>query len=171
MVVILKIALLGSKGCGKTEITPWSRLSREFGKTVGMDPSIFSTVIPGTTKKVKLQLWELNPGERWDTVRSVFLKGVVGAVIVWDVTDRKSFTEVDKWWERLQETVGDVPVLCVANKTDLLGSREVAIEEGLSYADSRGFAYVECGKNSRADFENALTDLARRAHEWEKAHR
>ncbi|MGY5874293.1 MAG: hypothetical protein RTU30_00980 [Candidatus Thorarchaeota archaeon] len=162
----MKIALLGSQQSGKSELTPWQRLESKYDMTVGMEPSVYSTVLPSRGIRAKLQIWETNPAQRFDAVRSTFIKGAMGGILVWDVTNRESFEEAEKWWLVLRSVAGEVPVLCVGNKADLLGSRVVTAEEGMIYANERGFDYVESGVGGRADFEMALVDLAEKAYDW-----
>ncbi len=162
----LKIALIGNEGVGKTELTPWNRSPIEYSETVGTDIALYTTVLPGTDMKVKMQIWELNTKSRFDLIRDTLWTGTAGVILVWDVTDRASFAAADDWWIKLSSSIGGVPVLCVANKTDIVSEREVTTEEGLSYCSENGFEYVESSKGNRADFEHALTDLAVRIKAW-----
>ena len=166
MAAMLKIMLIGSKGVGKTELTPWTRFATEYKHTVGTDIAIYSTVLPNISKKVKLQLWEINFADRFELIRDTLWLGTSGAILVWDVTDRDSFLQVNEWWIKLSSSVGQVPVLRVANKIDEHASREVTTEEGLAYCSENGFDYVESGKENRANFEQALPDFALKVYQW-----
>jgi GTPase SAR1 family protein len=166
MVAVLKLAVLGSKGSGKSELTPWGRLQSRFDETIGVEPAIYSLVLPSRNTRMKLQFWEHSTSKRFDAVRATLFDGTSGAIMVWDVTDRKSFEAAHEWWSMLRSVVGDIPVLCVANKTDLQGSRVVTTDEGMLFASERGFDYVESWIGGRADFEHALVDLAEKAWEW-----
>ncbi|MGY5854388.1 MAG: hypothetical protein RTU92_12545 [Candidatus Thorarchaeota archaeon] len=165
---MLKIALLGSPGVGKTDLTPWGRFESSYDMTIGMEPAVYSTVSPSHGIRVKLQIWEINPGQRFESVRTIFFKGSMGGILVWDVTNRESFEAIEGWWTKLKSNVGDVPILCVANKTDLRGKRVVSTDEGILFANERGFDYVESGAGGRADFEMSLVDLAEKAYEWKQ---
>ena len=158
----LKVVLLGSNGVGKTELTPWERSSRVYYDCVGTDLSIYSTFLPNTTTKIKMVIWEINVEKRFDLVRNSLWLGAMGAILVWDISDRDSFIETKNLWEKLSASIGLVPVLCVANKTDLLDEREVTTEEGLVFCSENGFEYVESSRNNRADFEHALNELSER---------
>ena len=164
--LFLKVVLIGSEGVGKTELTPWSRSSFSYSDIVGTDIAIYTTVVPTTNKKVKLQIWEINLEKRFDLVRDTLWSGTMGAILVWDVTDRASFLEVKDWWIKLRSSIGEIPVLGVANKTDLVERREVSTEEGLSFCSENGFEYIESNKERRADFEHALVELAARVAIW-----
>ena len=167
MAALLKIALLGNRGVGKTELTPWNRFESSYDLTIGMEPAVYSTVLPSYGIRAKLQIWELNPAQRFEGVQPIFFKGSMGGILVWDITDRESFQAIEGWWTKLKSVVGDVPILCVGNKTDLL-YRVVSTDEGIIYANERGFEYVESGIGGRADFEMALVDFAEKAYEWKQ---
>ena len=165
-ILLEKVILLGSEGVGKTTLTPWSRSTISYSEIVGSDIAIYTTVLPNTNMKVRLQIWELNLKKRFDLVRDTLWAGAMGAILVWDVTDRTSFSEVKDWWIKMSSSIGEVPVLCVANKTDLTDKREISTEEGLEFCSENGFEYIESNKENRADFEHALSELAARIILW-----
>jgi GTPase SAR1 family protein len=160
MAALVKIILLGAKGVGKTTLTPWERFQTDYSAVVGTNIALFTTMLPGSGTKVRLQIWELNTAERFASIRSTLLKGAMGIILVWDATDRQSFDEAKDWWLRVKEFVGDVTVLCVANKTDMTKKRVVTTEEGLQYCSENGFDYVESGLSRRSDFEHTLIEMA-----------
>jgi len=46
---------------------------------------------------VKLQMWDTAGQEKFRTITSAYYKGAQGIILVFDVTDRKSFDDVKNW--------------------------------------------------------------------------
>jgi len=89
-----------------------------------------------TPTKVILQLWEFKGGD------STGLKGTDGVVLMYDVTDKTSLTEVIEIWKKVREGVGrrsttktedKVPVILFGNKRDICettGNGNAASKDG-----------------------------------------
>lgn len=59
----------------------------------------------------------------------------LGALLVYDITDRDSFSKVQNWVKELRKMLGTNVTLAIAgNKSDLERSRVVTIEEAEAYA-------------------------------------
>lgn len=66
------------------------------------------------------------------------------AVVVYDVTNRQSFLNVQRWVEEVRAERGnDVIIVAVGNKTDLTDKRQVSTEEGDSRARELGVLFIE----------------------------
>ena len=46
---------------------------------------------------VKLQLWDTAGQEKFKTITSAYYKGANGIILVFDITDRKSFLDLQNW--------------------------------------------------------------------------
>ena len=80
-----------------------------------------------------------------------------GALLVYDITDRDSFTKVRHWVKELRKIVGKNIVLVIAgNKSDMEKKRQVDEAEAEAYATSVGAVHVptsaKTGKNVEAAF-------------------
>ncbi len=59
-----------------------------------------------------------------------------GFLLVYDITNLKSFQSIDNWLKRIQENAyEDVPIILVGNKADLVSDRKVTKEQGQKKAD------------------------------------
>lgn len=82
-------------------------------------------------KTVRLQLWDTAGQERFRSLIPSYIRDSHVAVIVYDITSKKSFDLVDKWIEDVKIERNDNVVLClVGNKNDLVDKRQVSIEDG-----------------------------------------
>ncbi len=127
----LKLALIGSDGVGKTSIR-----RRYLGlgfktshiKTLGSDFSVktfeFDNIYAG-----KAIIWDL-AGEAFRIPKAeIYLKGAVGILAIYDVTNRKSLETLPTWAEWASQEVRDTPFYIIGNKIDLEENREVQSED------------------------------------------
>lgn len=66
----------------------------------------------------------------------MYMRNADAALIVYDVTDRNTFEDVEKWLKDLDRSSGteDANVYLIGNKTDLVEKREVTEAEGKAMA-------------------------------------
>jgi len=134
-----KVLLLGDSNVGKTSLlvrysedvyTP-SRLS-----TLGIDFRIKtepSTLDPNET--VKLQIWDTAGQERFKSVTSQYFRGVHGVLLIYDITEPKTFSSVATWIRELDESAGrNVIKILVGNKSDSETRRAVPVAKAESFA-------------------------------------
>ena len=83
---------------------------------------------------VKLQMWDTAGQEKFKNITNAYYKGAQGIVVVFDVTDRKSFQDVQGWVAESERMVNGNPVrLLIGNKCDLCSERQVTSEEAVKY--------------------------------------
>jgi len=144
---IFKIVVLGDSGVGKTNLV--SRFTKDEFRTdskatIGVE---FATknVKMSDGKMVKAQIWDTAGQERYRSIASSYYRGAVGALIMYDVTNRDSFKHLNEWKKELEEHAGkDALVVLVGNKIDLPDEkRAVRSKEGKSFARRNGLAFIE----------------------------
>lgn len=121
-----KIILVGSYGVGKTSLVKRfvsNTFSDKYITTIGV--KIEKKEIYFEDKTVKLLVWDI-AGEMqpWE-VSNAYFRGAHGALIVCDLSRPSTFLSIKKFKDNLIETLGDIPVLLLANKIDLLNSVEI----------------------------------------------
>ena len=116
-----KLILLGDSGVGKTNLI--SRyISNSFDEntraTIGVEFFCKNYRI-NHKKLIKVEIWDTAGQERYKAITSVYYKGAKGAFIVYDITSRKSFENIDKWIGEINEkTSNEVKLIIIGNKTD-----------------------------------------------------
>jgi len=116
-----KIIVVGDTNVGKTTILnnyAYGYKKRDYASTVGVD----LIVTQKTTKKgqlFQLQLWDVTGQEPFRTMVKMFFKGIIGAIIMFDVTNRKSFESVSYWIKEIRKNTSNhyslpIPVMLVA---------------------------------------------------------
>lgn len=135
-----KIVLVGDPGVGKTNLLAYFQAdaaaqrtgpdgaAATFKKarkpTVGVE---FATAIVNHPNgaRIKAQIWDTAGQERYRAITSSHYRRAAGALLVYDVSDKKSFENAkNSWLVELQDTADDEGTLkqctmLVGNKTDL----------------------------------------------------
>lgn len=100
---LYKIVLIGDSAVGKSNIL--SRFTKnefnaESKTTIGVE---FATKnVTMDSKKVKLQVWDTAGQERFRSMASAYYRGALGALLVYDITRRNTFENLDKWVKELK---------------------------------------------------------------------
>jgi len=146
---LYKVLVVGCAATGKTSLirrTVDGNFSGNYKSTIGVDFALKS--LERDQHKIFVQLWDIAGQERFSSLTRVYYRDAVGAFVVIDATAnlKASFESAKKWKEDVDDKVklptGDhLPVVLVANKSDLLGNihnlNEQAIDE---FAKANGFA-------------------------------
>ena len=98
--IVIKLALIGDASTGKTSISKCYingplQNEEEYKVTVALD--FFTKILECENNLIKLQIWDTAGQERYQSLTSGYLKGVHGCIIVFDVTNRKSFEKISHW--------------------------------------------------------------------------
>ncbi|VDL86914.1 unnamed protein product [Nippostrongylus brasiliensis] len=89
-------------------------------------------------------------------------RGSQGALLIYDITDQRSFDRAKIWLKELQRALGDTAVLMIiGNKFDLERNRTVNLEEAQEYANSMGAMYEETSAKENIGIENAFERLCK----------
>ena len=86
--------------------------------TIGVDFRFRTLQINKST--VRLQIWDTAGQERYRTITKAYYKNADGVMIVFDLSDRESFQNIDSWLQEVEKHCGpDVSVMILANKCDI----------------------------------------------------
>ncbi|MBY8997917.1 MAG: GTP-binding protein [Candidatus Thorarchaeota archaeon] len=161
-----KIVMLGDGAVGKTAMTTrftQNHFDSDYKRTIGSDFAIKRLHIEDIDTQVTLQVWDLAGQPRFESVRQGFYRGSRGGLLLYDVTRRRTFLNVDTWKEEAFSNLqNEIPLVLVANKVDLKESRVVTTEEGEKYAKKNGFIYVESSALTGENVEEAYSTLCKR---------
>jgi len=132
MEVTLKVIVVGNGCVGKTSmITRYAKgvMTDNYKKTIGTDFFEKDCVMRGSNEVVKLLLWDTAGQEMFAKLTKAYYKGAGAVVYVFSTTDRDSFTEVEKWRQKVEEECGPICSVLVQNKTDLLNDAKMTAAE------------------------------------------
>lgn len=137
---LIKLMVLGNSGVGKTSFIYQYVDGKKCDKyitTVGVDFREKTVEIPEQNRKVSLQIWDTAGQERYRSLNRAFFRDAMGFILIYDVTDEKSFLDVTHWIVELQtHTYTCTPkVLLCGNKIDLQSERKVPASAAKKLAD------------------------------------
>lgn len=96
-----------------------------FITTIGIDFKIKS-IMCGESK-VKLQIWDTAGQERFRTITTAYYRGAMGILLVYDVSDEQSFTNVRNWMRQIDQNAAEnVTRILIGNKCDVDPSERVS---------------------------------------------
>ena len=136
----IKTILVGMTGTGKTNIIN-ALTGKPFNTTLfsTTTSSFVDKIIEVNNKKYHVEIWDTAGQERYRSLTKMFINDSKIVIIVYDITDKKSFEEVDFWANTVKEILGDAPIFGLAgNKKDLFQYEQVDEEEGQKKAKEIG---------------------------------
>ena len=110
--------------------------------TIGVEFGAKTIQING--KSVKIQIWDTAGQEAFQAITRTYYKGAIGALLVYDITRKETFTHVTKWLEEVRNNSSKaITVILIGNKKDLEDKRQVSYEEGEAFAKENGLMFLE----------------------------
>lgn len=92
----------------------------KYKKTVGAAFQLKELFIESIKKTAKMMIWDTAGQEEFDSVTKRYYRGAQGCIIVFSTTDRDSFSAVEKWKQKVETECGEIPLVLIQNKTDLI---------------------------------------------------
>ena len=157
-----KICMLGASAVGKTSLVSRfvrSLFSDKYQTTVGV--KVDKKTVALGQEQMDLLLWDLYGEDEFQKIRTSYLRGSAGYVLVVDGTRRETLEKAVVLQNRTEETLGKVPFVLMVNKADLAEKWEIddaAIEE----LGKRGWTAFKTSAKSGDGVEPAFVSLARR---------
>lgn len=166
--ISFKIIMIGPSGSGKTSLVK-RYVHKEFTDchkvTVGFDFMRKELIID--KKKIKMELWDTAGTEMFQSLSSSYIRNSYGALVVFDIVDRKSFESLKNWIkfyrDNKDENKEDLLYL-VGNKIDLTKERAISKSEAENFMDENNLkkyfeASAKNGNNVDKIFNSIAIDL------------
>ena len=157
----LKVLLLGDTSVGKTCLL--KRYTEDtfqdaYLSTIGFDYK-FKIVTLKSGKEVKVQIWDTAGQERFRTIAKSYYRGAHGIILVFDVTNQKTFDNIKMWVNQIKEEASSkVCVILIANKIDS-EERVVSKEDAAALAKNYELKLYEASAKENINVTEAFQDL------------
>ena len=127
-------------------------------------------------KKMKLSIWDTAGQETYKSITRSYFRGASGALLVFDITRRNTFTAATSWLHDLRQIADEgLVIVLVGNKSDLAQSepgsgkedkRQVSHEEAEIWCkQNKIMKYVETSAKSGEGVERAFLEVAERIYQ------
>ncbi|KAJ7061759.1 ras-related protein rab-11A-like protein [Mycena amicta] len=117
---------------------------------------------------MRAHMWDTAGQERYRAMSSVYYRGAIGALIVYDITKYSSFENVATWLQELRantssgstaSTEEGIVIMLVGNKSDMKHLRAVGTEEGRKFAEKNNLSFIETSALDASNVDSAFTSV------------
>lgn len=161
--LLLKLLLIGDSGVGKSALLLRyvdDSFTTSFIGTIGIDFKVTTIVVDGL--KVRLQIWDTAGQERFRTITMAYYRGAMGIMLVYDVTDERSFSNMRNWIQQIEHHGNEnVNKVLVGNKCDMKENRLVESTRGRTLADEFSMPFFETSAKTKTNVHECFNMLAR----------
>ena len=165
----IKLGFLGEAGVGKTSLCNVF-LGYEFKgdtlMTIGVD-KYEARITLKNGKNIKLILLDTAGQERFRSLAYSTLRTVHGIIVVFDLTNRDSFKNIDAHLEEIKEKFDNKITILLGNKSDIKESREVSNEEIEQYIKQKKIVYLETSAKLNQGINEAVSYIANEVYDKE----
>lgn len=159
----IKIALLGDSKVGKSTIAN-KYVKVDFKddllSTIGSD-RLETKLTLENGETIKLIIWDTAGEERFRSIALKALKAVQGVILVFDLTSRLSFQNINNWIQTANDNLKYPTLVLFGNKADLNKETwEVTKEEAEEFAKNSNMKYFETSARTRQGIEEGFASIA-----------
>lgn len=109
---------------------------------------------------MKAQIWDTAGQERYRAITSAYYRGAVGALLVYDITKRQTFENVQRWLRELRDHAdSNIVIMMAGNKSDLNHLRAVSTDDAQGLAEREGLSFLETSALEAFNVEKAFQTI------------
>ncbi|MDH5401063.1 MAG: GTP-binding protein [Candidatus Heimdallarchaeota archaeon] len=164
---IFKIIAVGDASVGKTSLTQryaTSRFLDDYRMTLGMN--LITKNLTLETKRIQLAIWDTGGQAAFEPLIPMYYRGALGALVVYDITNEKTFKSVEKWISDIKQHCDEIPIVIIGNKKDLGDNIAISTEKGEKLFNSirdkwsKSVAFYEASAKEDLGVSDAFISLA-----------
>ena len=158
---IVKICLLGEANVGKTSLVYRfieNKFRDNYKSTLGVN-LLKKDLNVGGYGDVVAQIWDLGGQESFKSLRKLYLEGANGALLIYDLTQKKTFEKLRGWIEDFNLARPNEPTILIGNKNDLKDKSQVTDEEANRFASEFNIQYLSTSAKTGTNVEEAFNKM------------
>ncbi len=160
---IIKVVLIGESGVGKTSIIQ-RYVNDVYDPNQLLSSSaqfITKTVELNDEQSIKFDVWDTAGQEKFRALAKIFYKDAKAIVLVYDITNRSSFEQLQNYWfkEIEENSLSDAILVIVGNKSDLYEEEKVTDEEAKEYAYNNNIHCFITSARNNVGINNMFEEL------------
>ncbi|KAM9999662.1 hypothetical protein ACTFIZ_008139 [Dictyostelium cf. discoideum] len=160
---VISLCIMGDGGVGKTAVTI-QFISNHF--VYYYDPTIedsYRKQCLVDDQVYMLDILDTAGQDELTAMRDQWIRSCEGFVLVYSVTSRSSFDQIQFFREQIIRVLDsdDVPIMMIGNKIDLDDERQVTFQEGKDLARCLGMSFMEVSAKNRTNVEEVFNETVR----------
>ena len=161
---IIKMCLLGEANVGKTSLVYRfieNKFRDNYKSTLGVN-LLKKDMEIDAYGGVSAQIWDLGGQESFRSLRKLYLEGANGALLIYDMTNKKTFEKCNEWIESFRESRETAPIVLIGNKADLENQIKITKSEAEEYAKLHNMDLVVTSAKTGHNVEEAFIELTKK---------
>ncbi|XP_014783565.1 uncharacterized protein LOC106878757 [Octopus bimaculoides] len=160
----VKVVTVGDISVGKSSLAlrfTKGYFEELYKPTVGA-VFVFKTITEGN-RKILFQIWDTAGQERFKSLVPMYLRDAKFALLIYDITDRKSFEAIPAWLNYVTRYAPpDIQVTLVANKIDLQEYQTVDTQFAKTFAEEQNISFEAVSAKTGENVEKLFNNLAKK---------
>lgn len=155
-----KICMVGAFATGKTSLVAkfvYSIFSEKYQTTVGV--KIDRKTLKVKEQELNLILWDLYGEDEFQKLRTSYLRGSSGFLLVVDGTRKSTLQTALELQQRVEDSIGKVPFILVLNKWDLQDEWELDSND-IEAIENKGWIVIKTSAKTGLNVEEIFYTLA-----------
>ena len=153
----INIMILGNSKVGKTcfILRYTDNIFQEvYLSTIGIDFKTKTEKV--NNKQYKIYLYDTTGQEKYKSIALNIIKNAQGIILMYDITDRKSFESIPDWIKSVKDAKGsNFPMILLGNKLDKEDVRVIKEKEGKELADEYKIKFFETSNKTGTNIQEA----------------
>ncbi len=162
---LYKVVVIGDKRTGKTCLSSRFKggaFCTSYLYTIAVEFSIHYVCL--NDDWIKVQIWDMSgDSQHWPVSERTCFQSAHGVIIAYDVTDERTFENVDNWVKKTEKHRNSssalLKVFLLGNKCDRTEEKEVEYSTARKYADAIGAPFMEVSAKDSSNVELAFVTL------------
>ena len=156
----IKVVFLGESDVGKTSLINRYIFDKFNEKIMSTMISTYATKsINYQDKEYSFNIWDTAGRQNFRSLNKIFLKDVNIIVLVYDITKKQSFLELQYWLDLILEDHPDAYLILVGNKDDLFIERKIKKSDGEKFANVIHSAFTETSAKDSYRWKDFLDNV------------
>lgn len=152
---VFRYTIVGDFSTGKSSLLNrfiYDRFISSHETTIGVE--FGSKIISVQDKDIKVQIWDTAGQERFRSICNSYYKNNSVILIVFDVTNWKSFQNLKYWISVSKDYLAENSLLCIVSTKNDLKNRKVSNEDIDKFINENNLLYFECSSKENKNIED-----------------
>ncbi len=160
-----KLIVVGDPSVGKTSLIRRyanKKFEESYLPTIGADFTIKQIDIKedNAVKQIMLQIWDMGGQRMFERIKEHYMIGANAGLVVFDLTRRETFENVDSWLKDIKSHCGEIPCIILANKFDL-STRIISEDELTAFSSTKAVEIFETSAKTGKNVDNVFGLIAK----------